>query len=160
MDVCIQGQHWASICYNEDVKLAGTVCKMLGFPIEGIIMHTIRWMKSTYICIRYTGAMAQSTNSSIVPKVDCTVTNDGTKLICSKDTVKMLATSDMASLVIKCQTHNYAVQNTTSALGAVIGLLILLEVGTVIAWVACTVTRKRLSCSPKQRYSILLYTSC
>ena len=105
------------------------------------------------------GAMVRSTNSSIVPKVDCRVTNDDTKLIC-KDTVKMLATSDMASLVIKCQTHNYAVQNTTSALGAVIGLLILLEVGTVIAWVACTVTRKRNSSSPKQRYSILLYTSC
>ena len=45
--------------------------------------------------------MVRSTNSSIVPKVDCTVKNDGTKLSC-KNTVKMLATSDMASLVIKC----------------------------------------------------------
>ena len=108
--------------------------------------------------IIYTEVMAQSTNSSIDPKVDCTVTNDGTKLSC-KDSVQM-PTRGLASLVIKCQTHNYAVQNTTSALGAAIGLLVLLEVGTVIAWVACTVTRKRLSSSPKQRYSILLYTSC
>ncbi len=69
--------------------------------------------------------MAQSTNFSIDPKVDCTMTNDGTKLSC-KDTVKMLATSDMSSLVIKCQAHNYAVQNTTSALGAAIGLLIII----------------------------------
>ncbi len=94
--------------------------------------------------------MAQSTNSSIDPKVDCTLTNDGTKLNC-KDSVQM-PTRGMASLVIKCQTHNYAVQNTTSALGAVIGLLVLLQIGTVIAWVACIVTRKRNSSPPKQRY--------
>ncbi len=94
--------------------------------------------------------MVQSTNSSIDPKVDCTVTNDGTKLSC-KDTVQM-TTRGIASLVIKCQTHNYAVQKTTSSLGAVIGLLVLLEIGTVIALVACTVTRKRLSSTPRQRY--------
>ena len=95
--------------------------------------------------------MVQSTNSSIDPKVDCTVTNDGTKLSC-KDTVQM-TTRGIASLVIKCQTHNYAVQKTTSSLGAVIGLLVLLEIGTVIVWVVCIiVTRKRLSSPPRQRY--------
>ncbi len=96
--------------------------------------------------------MAKSTASSIDPKVNCTVTNDGTTLNCG-DTIQS-HTCGAGSLVIKCQTHNYALRNTTSALGAVIGLLVLLEVGTVIAWVACTVTRKRNSSSPKQRYSI------
>ena len=38
VDFCIQG-HWASICYNEDLELAGTFCKMLGFPIEGNNAH-------------------------------------------------------------------------------------------------------------------------
>ena len=151
--------------------------------------------------------MANSTTSSIDPKVNCTVTDDGTTLNCV-DTIQSHI-CDMASLVIKCQTHNSAVHTlaingtcpsppnntldcpsppnntldcpsppnntldcncnpaipssstpstTTPAcsdsnpLGAVIGLLVLLEVGTVIVWVACTVTRKRNSSSPKQRY--------
>ncbi|XP_064397378.1 scavenger receptor cysteine-rich domain superfamily protein-like isoform X6 [Halichondria panicea] len=144
VDVCTQG-HWASICYNEDLELAGTICKMLGFPMQG--------------------AMANSTTSSIDPKVDCTVTDDGTTLNCG-DTIQSHVCG-AGSLVIECQTHNSAVQISatatptttsmeatspiTSALGAVIGLLVLLEVGTVIAWVACTVTRKRNSSSPKQR---------
>ena len=34
VDFCTQG-HWASVCYNEDLELAGTVCKMLGFPMQG-----------------------------------------------------------------------------------------------------------------------------
>ena len=103
--------------------------------------------------------MANSTTSSIDPKVNCTVTDDGTTLNCG-DTIQS-NTCDMASLVITCQTHNYALRNKTtgsnptSALGAVIGLLVLLEVGTVIAWVACTVTRKRNSSSPKPRYNQL-----
>ncbi len=94
--------------------------------------------------------MEKSTASSIDPKVDCTVTDDGTTLNCG-DTIQPNICG-AGSLVIKCQTHNYALRNTTttSALGAVIGLLVLLEVGTVIVWVACTVTRKRLSSSPKQ----------
>ncbi len=137
----------------------------------------------------YIGAMANSTTSSIDPKVNCTVTDDGTILNCG-DTIQPHI-CDMASLVIECQTHNSAVHTlaingtcpsppdntldcncnpaiprsstpstTTPAcsdsnpLGAVIGLLVLLEVGTVIAWVACTVTRKRNSSSPKQRYLI------
>ncbi len=163
--------------------------------------------------------MANSTTSSIDPKVNCTVTDNGTTLNCV-DTIQSHI-CDMASLVIKCQTHNSAVPTlaingtcpsppnntldcpsppnntldcpsppnntldcpsppnntldcncnpaipsssppsiTTPActdtqsnpLGAVIGLLVLLEVGTVIVWVACTVTRKRNSSSPKQRY--------
>ncbi len=103
--------------------------------------------------------MANSTNSSIDPKVECTVTDDGNTLNCG-DTIQPHTCG--GSLVIKCQTHNYALRNATtannptSALGAVIGLLVLLEVGTVIAWVAyCTITRKR---SPKQR-SVVLNTS-
>ncbi|XP_064397392.1 egg peptide speract receptor-like isoform X2 [Halichondria panicea] len=169
VDFCTQG-HWASICYNK--VLADTVCNMLGFPMQG--------------------AMAKSTTSSIDPKVNCTVTDDGTTLNCV-DTIQSHI-CDMASLVIKCQTHNSAVPTlaingtcpsppnntldcpsppnntldcncnpaipsssppsiTTPActdtqsnpLGAVIGLLVLLEVGTVIVWVACTVTRKRNS---------------
>ncbi len=101
-----------------------------------------------------TGAMANSTTSSIDPKVDCT--DDGTTLNCG-DTIQP-HTCGAGSLVIKCQTHNYApVRNATpaSALGAVIGLLVLLEAGTIIAWVACTITRKS---SPKQR-SVVLNTS-
>ncbi|XP_064397352.1 uncharacterized protein LOC135344154 isoform X2 [Halichondria panicea] len=153
VDVCTQG-HWASVCYNEDLELADTVCKMLGFPMQG--------------------AMANSTTSSIDPKVDCTMTDDGTTLNCG-DTIQSRI-CDMASLVITCQTFNSAVHTPaingtkhtttsmttsasscnpanpiTSALGAVIGLLVLLEVGTVIAWVACTVTTKRNSSPPKQR---------
>ncbi len=117
--------------------------------------------------------MANSTTSSIDPKINCTVTDDGTTLNCG-DTIQPNI-CDMASLVIKCQTHNYVVQTLaingtkhtttsmttpasscnpiTSALGAVIGLLVLLEVGTVIAWVACTVTKKRNSSPTKQRYN-------
>ncbi len=117
--------------------------------------------------------MTKSTTSSIDPKVNCTVTDDGTTLNCG-DTIQP-NTCGAGSLVITCQTHNYAVQTPaingtkhtttsmttpasscnpiTSALGAVIGLFVLLEVGTVIAWVACTITKKkRLSSSPKQRY--------
>ncbi len=103
--------------------------------------------------------MANSTNSSIDPKVNCTVTDDGTTLNCG-GTIQP-HTCGAGSLVIKCQTHNYALRNATttnnptSALGAVIGLLVLLEVGTVIAWVACTITKKS---SPKQR-SVVLNTS-
>ena len=120
-----------------------------------LIMHKIIYVKSMYV----TGAMANSTNSSIDPKVDCTVTDDGTTLNCG-DTIQPHI-CDMASLVITCQTHNYALRNkttgsnSTSALGAVIGTLVLLEIGTVIVWVACTVTRKRHSSPPKQRYNLL-----
>ncbi len=32
VDFCTQG-HWASVCYNDDLELAGTVCKTLGFPM-------------------------------------------------------------------------------------------------------------------------------
>ena len=95
--------------------------------------------------------MAKSTNSSIDPKVDCTVTDDGTTLNCGDIIQPHIC--DLGRLSIKCQTFSHAV-HTLAALGAVIGLLVLLEVGTVIAWVACTVTRKRNSSSPKQRYSI------
>ena len=142
----------------------------------------------------FPGAMTKSTTSSIDPKVDCTVTDDGTTLNCV-DTIQSHI-CDMASLVITYQTFNYAVQTlaingtcpsppdntpdcncnpaipsssppstTTPAcsdsnpLGAVIGLLVLLEVGTVIAWVACTVTRKRNSSSPK-RFLEVLYFFC
>ncbi len=166
MDVCTQG-NWASICYNEDIELAGTICKMLGFPMQGNKMYnTIFKMK--FKCTCYTGAMTKSTTSSIDPKVNCTVTDDGTTLNCG-DTIQPHICG-VGSLVITCQTHNYAVhtlatptttsmenyQSTspiTSALGAVIGLLVLLEVGTVIVWVVCTITKqKRLSSSPKQRY--------
>ena len=129
--------------------------------------------------------MANSTTSSIDPKVNCTVTDDGTTLNCG-DTIQ-LHTCSAGNLVITCQTFNYAVHTlaingtcpsppdntrncnpaipsssppstTTPAcsdsnpLGAVIGLLVLLEVGTVIAWVACTVTKKRNSSPTKQRY--------
>ena len=95
--------------------------------------------------------MAKSTNSSIDPKVDCTVTDDGTTLNCG-DTIQPPSICDLGRLSITCQTtFSHAVQ-TLATLGAVIAFLVLLEVGTVIAWVACTVTRKRLSSSPKQRY--------
>ncbi len=170
VNVCTQG-HWASICYNEDLEL-GIICKMLGFPMQGKLCTTRRQSSNVNV---YTGAMANSTTSSIDPKVYCTVTDDGTTLNCG-DTIQPHICG-AGSLVITCETHNYAVHTpaingtkhtttsmttpasscnpanpTTSSLGAVIGLLVLLEVGTVIAWVACTVTRKRLSSSPKQRY--------
>ncbi len=32
VDVCTEG-HWATVCYSE--VLAGTVCKTLGFPVQG-----------------------------------------------------------------------------------------------------------------------------
>ncbi len=99
----------------------------------------------------YTGAIAKSTTSSIDPKVDCTVTDDGTTLNCG-DTIQP-NTCGAGNLVITCQTFSHAVQ-TLAVLGAVIGLLVLLEVGTVIAWVVCTVTRKRNFSSPKQRYLV------
>ncbi len=145
VDVCTQG-HWASICYNEDLKLAGTICKMLGFPMQGNKMHNnIFKMK----CTCYTGAMA---NSFIDPKVYCTVTDDGTTLNCG-DTIQP-SICDLGRLSITCQTIFSHAEQTLAALGAVIGLLVLLEVGTVIVWVACTVTKKMHSSSLKQRYLI------
>ncbi len=94
--------------------------------------------------------MAKSTNSFIDPKVDCTVTDDSTTLNCG-DTIQP-SICDLGRLSITCQTtFSHAVQ-TLATLGVVIGLLVLLEVGTVIAWVACTVTKKTLSSSPKKRY--------
>ena len=103
MDFCTQG-HWASVCYNEDLELAGTVCKMLGFPMQGNKIHnTIFKMK----CTCYTGAMAKSTNSSIDPIVDCTVTNDGTTLNCG-DTMQ-LHICGARRLSITCQTFSHAV---------------------------------------------------
>ncbi len=33
VDVCTIQGHWATVCYKED--LTDTVCKMLGFPMEG-----------------------------------------------------------------------------------------------------------------------------
>ncbi len=141
-------------------------------------MHKDEISIYVYNYIYYTGAMAQSTNSSIDPKVNCTVTS-GTTLNC-RNTIQPHICGG-GSLSITCQTFSYAVQtlaingtcpsprttptttfmandNTpackcnltspSSALGAVIGFLVLLEVGTVIAWVACTITRKRHS---KQR---------
>ncbi len=134
--------------------------------------------------------MAQSTNSSIDPKVNCTVTDDhgGTTLNCT-DTIQPHICG-AGSLSVTCQTFSYAVQtlaingtcpsppsppsppttptttfmandsapackcnltSPSSALGAVIGFLVLLEVGTVIVWVACTITRKRHSSLSKQR---------
>ena len=35
VDVCTTQGHWAIVCYNEELELASTVCKMLGFPMQG-----------------------------------------------------------------------------------------------------------------------------
>ncbi len=104
MDVCTQG-HWASICYNEDLELAGIICKMLGFPMQGNKMYnTIFKMK--FKCTNvYTGAMAKST-TSIDPKVNCTVTDDGTTLNCV-DTIQ----SHICDIPTSWKCYNFFLSN-------------------------------------------------
>ncbi len=85
------------------------------------------------------------------PQINCNIGTNN-RLSCGNITDSGLCARGLA---VECPSFRETI--ATSALGVVIGLLVLLEVGTVIAWVACTVTRKRLSSSPKPRYSIFSY---
>ncbi len=80
------------------------------------------------------------------PQINCNI-GTNSRLSCGNITDSGLCGRGLA---VECPSFSDTI--ATSALGAVIGLLVLLEVGTVIAWVACTVTRKRNSSPPKQRY--------
>ncbi|XP_064397483.1 lysyl oxidase homolog 2-like isoform X2 [Halichondria panicea] len=102
--------------------LAGHVCSQLGFPSQ-----------------------AAKEMSSTGPQINCNIDTNN-RLSCRNITDSGLCARGLA---VECPSFSETI--ATSALGAVIGLLVLLEVGTVIAWVACTVTRKRLSSPPKQR---------
>ncbi len=129
------------MCYNQ--ALAGHVCSQLGFPSQGKKFIHMQQTKTIFV-----GAAAKEM-SSTGPQINCNIDTNN-RLSCRNITDSGLCARGLA---VECPSFSETI--ATSALGAVIGLLVLLEVGTVIAWVACTVTRKRLSSPPKQRYSYM-----
>ncbi|XP_064397375.1 scavenger receptor cysteine-rich domain superfamily protein-like isoform X3 [Halichondria panicea] len=168
VEVC-QNQRWGTMCYNQ--VLAGHVCSQLGFPSQAAVSNVISTTSPQVSCTMDTNnrlSCGNITDSGLCARglaVECpsfceTCPNSSTLCMAPSDIIEDQTTANSSDPPIPSSSiSTSAVQNTTmhprspitSVLGVVIGLLALLEVGTVIAWVACTVTRKRNSSPTKQR---------
>ncbi|XP_064397387.1 neurotrypsin-like isoform X2 [Halichondria panicea] len=170
VEVC-QNKRWGTMCYNQ--ALAGHVCSQLGFPSQAAVSNVISTTSPQVSCTMDTNnrlSCGNITDSGLHVcarglAVECpsfceTCPNSSTLCMAPSDIIEDQTTTNSSDPTIPSSSiSTSAAQNTTmhprspitSALGAVIGLLVLLEVGTVIAWVACTVTKKRNSSPTKQR---------